>query len=112
LSKKNAGKKLAVWKFEVLVAAKSLPGGRGMLGQKILKGEGRPVEQTDSSGTRGISAELTKKQEHWDDIDCLVQGIIGRKIANDMIGVYQENETAYKQYIVAMAGRSVVGNKD
>jgi hypothetical protein len=113
LSRKNAREHLLVWKFMIGAAAKSLPGGRGMLADKILKGYERPVKSTESA-VLVSTQELLKMQIAWDEVDCMLQGIIANNIESDLIGVYQEHETALAQYlnIVAIVERATVGNKD
>jgi hypothetical protein len=116
LSRKNAREHLLEWKFMIGAAAKSLGEGRGMLGHKIMKGYARPVGKTGMVLRGGAATEdaLLKMQSDWDDVDCMLQGIIANNIASDLIGVYQEHETAYAQYtnIVAIVERATVGNKD
>ena len=83
----------------------NLPGGKGLLGNIVLKGHGRPAASTESevvsvseavTGTAVVvsTEELLKMQAAWDEVDCMLQGILANNI-----------ESAWSVYIRSMKQR-------
>jgi hypothetical protein len=55
-----------------------------------------------------------KEKDIWDQVDVRMQGIIGERIGDDLIGIVEEQETAFGQYmaIISAVERVVIGDED